>query len=162
MDQAGDTFVDGSQNAIKEPRADIARATAVYRAGLLGFVMQVQQPVDPRTDERWAGDATFALWSIDTTGDGQPDFELQYYVLDGALGGVVSRPASTDVVCDVEGAYGPEGYSAILDPACLGNPASFSYRVTMYYDTNPKDSNADVASDVTPNGGMSFPVTRPN
>jgi hypothetical protein len=161
-DPTGDTFVDGSQKAIKEPRADIVRTTGAYRSGVIGFVMQLQQPVDPRTDERWAGDATFALWSLDTTGDGQPDFEIQYYVLDGQLGGVVSRPASTDTVCDVEAGYSPEGaYSVFVDPACLGNPASFSYRVTMYYDTNPKDDNADVASDVTPNGGMSFPVVRP-
>jgi hypothetical protein len=162
-DPAGDTFVDGSQKAIAEPRADIVRATAAYRPGVLGFVMQLQQPVDPRTDERWAGDATFALWSVDTNGDGQPDFEIQYYVVDGELGGVVSAPGSTDTLCDIEAAYHPQGaYSAFVDPACLGNPASFSYRVTMYYDTNPKDDNADVASDVAPNGGMSFPVARPN
>jgi hypothetical protein len=161
-DPAGDTFVDGTGKAIKEPRADIVGAGAAYRSGFIAFVMQVQQPVDPRTDARWAADSTFAVWSVDTSGDGQPEFDIQYYAVDGQLGGVVSRPDSTDVLCGIEGAYGTEGYAAIADPACLGHPASFSYRVTLYYDTNPKDSNADVASDVTPNGGMSFPVARPN
>ncbi|MEW6477777.1 MAG: hypothetical protein AB1679_36490, partial [Actinomycetota bacterium] len=161
-DPAGDAVVDGSQKAVNEPRADIVRAGAGYRSGLLIFGLQVQQPVDPRTDERWAGDATFAVWSIDTTGDGQPDFEIQYYALDGQLGGVLSKPNSTEVVCDVEAAYSAEGYSAIVDPKCLGNPASVAFRAMIYYDSNPKDENADVATDVTPNGGMSFPVTRPN
>jgi hypothetical protein len=161
-DPAGDTVVDGTQKAIKEPRGDILRAGAAYRAGFIAFVMQVQQSVDPRTDERWAGDWTYAVWSVDTNGDGAPDYDIQYYFLDGQLGGAVARPNSTDLLCDIESAYGPDGYTAIVDPACLGNPASFSYRLTMYYDLNPKDDNADVAADVAPNGGMSFPVSRPN
>ena len=161
-DPVGDTNVDGTKNSIKEPRADIVRAGAGYRQGFLVFVMQVQQPVDPRTDAQWAGEATFALWSVDTNGDGTPEFEIQYYVVDGQLGGAVSRPSSTDVLCGVEAGYGSDGYSVIVDPACLGNPASTAFRVTLYYDTNPKDANADVATDVAPSGGMSFPVARPN
>lgn len=161
-DPAGDTFVDGSEKALREPRADIVRAAAAYRSDVIAFAMQVQQPVDPRTDEKWAGDATFAQWAVDTNGDAQADFEIQYYVIDGQLGGAVSKPNSTDVLCGVEATYTAQGYSAMVDPACLGNPASVAFRAVMYYDTNPKDENADVASDVTPNGGMSSPASRPN
>jgi uncharacterized protein RhaS with RHS repeats len=123
--------------------------------------MQVQQPTDPRQDKRWAGDSTFAMWAVDTNGNGVPDFEIQYSFDGTGLGGSVSRPGdeSAPSVCKVSAAtYGPDGYSVTVDPACLGNPASFSYRATIYYDTNPKDDNADVVSDVAPNGGMSFPV----
>ena len=127
--------------------------------------MQVQTPSDPRTDERWAGDSTFISWSVDTNGDGTPDFDVQYYVDEGELGGVVSRPAGDEpeVLCEASTAgYGPDGYSLTVPSSCLGDPASFSYRINIYYDTNPKDENADVAADVTPNGGLSFPVTRPS
>jgi hypothetical protein len=162
-DPKGDTFIDGTQDPIKEARADIIRARAVYQPGAIALGMQVDQPTDPRTDDRWASEATFATWSLDTNGDGTPDFEVQYFVHEGQFGGSVSRPGAADggVVCDVSAAdYGPEGYSVAFPSSCIGEPASFSYRVTMLYDTNPKDENADVASDVAPNGGMSFPVSR--
>lgn len=158
-DPAGDTFVDGTRNAIKEGRADIVRAAHVYRRNVIGLAFQVSQPVDPRQDERWAGDSTLAAWEVDTTNDGKPDYEVQYFVLEGNLGGSVSRLGETDVACDAaEALYGADGYALAIDPGCLGNPESFSYRLTMYYDTNPKDESADVASDVTPNGGWSFPI----
>jgi hypothetical protein len=162
-DPAGDTFVDGTQAPIKEGRADIVRSRAVYEPGKVTFVVQVDQPSDPSKDERWAGDSTFASWSVDTNGDGNPDFDVQYFIDAGAYGGVVSKPgaAEPEVVCKVDTAgYGPEGYSVTVPSFCLGDPASFQYRVTMYYDTNPKDENADVASDVAPNGGQSFPISR--
>ncbi|MCA1846234.1 MAG: hypothetical protein LC792_24180, partial [Actinobacteria bacterium] len=162
-DPAGDTFVDGTQDPIKETRADIVRARAAYGPGAITLTFQVAQPTDPRTDAKWASDSTFADWSVDTNGDGTPEFDIQYYFDGDTLGGTVSPPGSEDVVCEADTAgYGPDGYSLTVAPACLGNPASFSYRVTTFYDTNPKDANADVASDVTPNGGLSFPVTRPS
>jgi hypothetical protein len=159
-DPVADTFVDGTNRPIKEARADIVRASATYRPGAITLAFQVQRPVDPLQDERWAGDATFAAWAVDTNGDGTPDYEIQFYALDGRLDGVVYRPGTTDALCNVTSSYGPDGYSLVVKPNCLGNPASFAFRLAMYYDTNPKDDNADVASDVTPNGGMSFPVGR--
>ena len=162
-DPTGDTFVDGTQAPIKEGRADIVRSRAVYEPGKVAFVIQVDQPSDPSKDERWAGESTFASWSVDTNGDGKPDFDVQYFIDEGVYGGVVSKPgaAEPEIVCEVDTAgYGPEGYSVTVPSSCLGDPASFQYRVTIYYDTNPKDENADVASDVAPNGGQSFPISR--
>jgi hypothetical protein len=46
-----------------------------------------------------------------------------------------------------------------LDPACIGNPRSFSYRATVFYDTNSADESGVVATDAAPNGGWSKGVT---
>jgi hypothetical protein len=162
-DPAGDAVVDGTQDPIKEGRVDIVRTRAVYEPGRITFTVQVDEPSDPSTDERWASDSTFANWEVDTNGDGQADFEVQYYIDEGTYGGVVSKPgaAEPEIACEVETAdYGPEGYSITVPASCLGDPASLQYRVTMFYDTDPKDENADVGSDVAPNGGMSFPISR--
>jgi hypothetical protein len=162
-DPKGDTVIDGTQDPMKEGRADIVRTRAVYEPGKITLGLQVDQPSDPSKDERWAGDATFISWSVDTNGDGTPDFEVQYFIDAGKYGAVVSRggQAGADVVCqDDTASFGADGYSLTIPSSCLGDPASFSYRVTTYYDTNPKDENADVASDVAPNGGMSFPISR--
>lgn len=163
-DPAGDTFVDGTTKPIRENRADIVRAGAAYGPGGIRFTMQLQQPDDPLQDKNWAADTTFVMWSVDTDADGKPDYDIQL-ARDGAgLVGVVSRSGDTGpAVCDASGAsYGADGFSATVDPGCLGNPVAFAFRATTYYDANPKNDNADVASDVAPNGGLSFPVTRPS
>jgi hypothetical protein len=165
-DPEGDTFIDGTSDPITEPRADVVRTGVVYEPDWITFSLQVKEPTDPRADARWAGDSSFAAWSVDTNRDGTPDFEVQYFVADGALGGSVSKLApdgSSEVVCDAHTAnYTTGGSSVTVASDCLGKPASFAYVLTIYYDTNPKDPNSDVASDVTPNGGLSFPVTRPS
>ncbi|HEV7864596.1 MAG TPA: hypothetical protein VGR20_17950 [Acidimicrobiia bacterium] len=162
-DPVGDTFVDGTQRPITESRGDIVQTGAAYGPGGLTFSMQVHRPADPRQDSRWSGDSTFALWEADTNGDAVTDYEIQFYIDEGSFGGSVSRPGDPagSSLCDVAATYGSDGYSVTIDPTCLGKPASFAYRATMYYDTNPKDENADVVSDVAPNGGLSFPVTSP-
>jgi len=164
-DPAGDTFVSDSRKPITEPRADIVSAGATYAPGGVTFTLQVRQPDDPRTDPKWASDATYIAWDVDTNGDGRPDFEVQYSWDGKEFGGSVIHPGDDDSVPDVceatSAGYGAAGYSVTIDPACLGNPAALSFSATTYYDTNPKDDNAPVASDVAPDGGMSFPVTRP-
>ena len=164
-DPAGDTTVDGTSDPIKEGRADIVRAGAYYTSNQIILAMQLAQPTDPRTDSHWTGDSTFASWSLDTNGDGKSDYDVQFFFDEGQIGGTVSRPGSNgpDVLCDVtQAAYNADGYGVTVDPSCVGNPASFTYRLEMNYDTNPKDENADVAFDATPNGGWSFPVARPH
>jgi len=166
-DPAGDTFVDGTHKPVTEPRADIVAAGAAYGPGGLTFLLQTRQPDDPKSDPKWASDATYIAWNVDTNGDGKPDFEVQYSYDGTAFTGIVTHPGDDDSVpevCDASTAgYGSAGYSVTIDPvACLGNPASFSFSATIFYDTNPKNDNADVASDVAPDGGLSFPVTRPS
>lgn len=165
VDQPGDTVADGSRKPSRDARADIVRAGAVYGPDGVTFALQVQRPADPRTDERWASDSTYAQWEVDTNGDSVPDFEVQYHVVDEEnLGGSVSKPGDGgEPVCGIHaGTYSAEGYKITVDPACLGNPAAFSYRATLYYDTNPSDENADVVTDTAPNGGWSSSIPRPS
>ncbi|HET9771297.1 MAG TPA: hypothetical protein VFS16_10440 [Acidimicrobiia bacterium] len=162
-DQPGDTVADGSGAALRDSRADIVRVGAVYGPEGVSLAMQVDRPTDPRKDERWAADSTYAQWELDTNGDSVADFEVQYYMIDEEnLGGSVSKPGDTgEPVCDISRAtYSADGYRVTFDAACLGDPASFSYRGTLYYDTNPADENAEVATDAAPNGGWSFPIPR--
>ena len=162
-DAAGDTTVDGTTEFKAEGRADIVRSQAANRAGLVALSVQVRQSVDPKKDSRWGSESTFLAWEIDTNGDGAGEYEVQYFLADGNYGGAVSRPGeSTDeALCDATANYAPDtGYTVVFESSCLGDPASFSYRAGVYYDSDPKDPNADVIFDATPNGGFSFPVAR--
>jgi len=165
-DATGDTFIDGTQNHITEPRADIVKAAAAYDNGNISFALETQKAEDPRTDPNWSSDATYIAFDVDTTGDGKPDFEVQYSYGGTGFGGEVIHPGDDDSVpplCDATAAgYTAPAYWVTINPSCLGNPSSFAFRATTYFDTNPKDDNADVASDVAPNGGMSFAITRPS
>ena len=162
-DSVDDTNVDGTNEVKPEPRADIIRARATNRPASVTLSLQFRQPVDPKTDSRWSSESTFLAWEIDTNDDGAVDYEAQFVVADGDYGGTVTKPGDTseDPLCDAVAGYGPDsGYTLVIESGCLGDPASFSYRAGMYYDTDPKDPNADVIFDATPNGGFSFPVGR--
>ncbi len=162
-DPAGDTVVDGSGASRAEPAADIVSTRAAYQSGAIVLAVGVRQPSDPAQDPHWASDNTYLVWEIDTNGDGTPDFQVQYFLDSGAPVAGVSHPNDTDAasLCPTEAGYSAAGYTVAFDPACVGRPASFAYRVTIYYDTNPKNEDADVVTDVAPNGGLSRPVARP-
>ena len=159
-DPAGDTADDTSRKPVAEARADIVGADAGYGPGGIRFAMQVAQPTDPRSDVRWMADGTYAMWAVDTDGDSAADYEIQYFNDDGELTGSVSRPGQYGAqVCGVSTAtYDTHGYEVTVDPACLGRPASFTYRAQMLYDTNPSDDDSTVAADTAPDTGWSEPV----
>jgi len=117
---------------------------------------------DPGKDPNWASDATFLSWDLDTNGDGATDFVVEWLYDNGKPVVGVSRPNDTQInsVCEGPAVYGQESHAAGFDPKCIGSPPTFSYRVTIYYDTDPKNPNADVITDVAPNGGLSRPVPR--
>jgi len=162
-DPSGDPVVDGSGKPAAVGRADIVRAMADYTARAVVLTAQVAQPVDPKQDPNWISDSTYVSWALDTNGDGVADFEVQYYLASGAPVADVSRAGDTSntPLCSAEAGYTADGYTVAIDPACLGGPATVSFRVTTYYDTDPKNTNSDVATDVSPDGGLSRPVARP-
>lgn len=162
-DRAGDTVVDGTGEPRADARADIVRSEAFYTSNAIIFTVQTGAPVDPSKDPNWESDSTFVTWELDTNDDGAVDYEVQFAFFEGAPIAGVSRPGDSDgeSVCEAEAAYTAERYAVAVDPACAGLPASVSYRVTINYDTDPKNEDAAVVKDVAPDGGMSRPVARP-
>ena len=161
-DAAGDTVVDSSQAPQANARADIVQSRAANTTKGIGLAVRVAEPVNPTRDPYWTSAATFVLWEVDTSGDGNPDFEVEYFVEGGKLIAGVNRVTSSgnQPACEAEAGYTSDNYMVGIDPACLGSPASVSYRATVYYATDPNSQNADSLADVSPDGGMSPPERR--
>ena len=50
------------------------------------------------------------------------------------------------------------GYSLTISPACMGSPASITYRVQLTYDTSPGAAKPPLSFDVAPDQGLAGPV----
>jgi hypothetical protein len=161
-DATGDTVLDDGGPPQANARADIVQSRVANTTKAIGLAVKVAEPVDPTRDPNWASPMTFVEWSVDTTGDGQPDFEIQYFVEGGKLIGGVYKAGNTagQPACEAEAGYTSDSYLVGVDPGCLGSPASLSYRASIYYGTDPKNENADVVTDVSPDGAMSGQVPR--
>jgi hypothetical protein len=161
-DTTGDTVVDDSGAPQANARADIVQSRATNTTKAVGFAVKVAQPADPTGDPTWKSPATFVLWEVDTSGDGKPDFEIEYFVEGGKLFAGVSRGSGNarQAACEAEAGYMSESYVVGIDPACLGSPASLSYRASVYYAADPTNSNSASVTDVSPDGGMTGPVRR--
>ena len=161
-DATGDTVIDDKGTAQANVRADIVQSRVANTTKAIGFAVKVAQPGDPLRDPNWASPATFVEWEVDTTGDGTPDFSVQYFVEGGKLVGGVYKAGNTagQPACEAEAGYTSDSYLAGVDPGCLGSPTSLSYRASIYYTTDPKNENGDVITDASPDGGMSGPVPR--
>jgi hypothetical protein len=157
-DARGDTVIDSSRAPQANDRADMVESRATNTTKAVGLAVKVAQPVDPTRDPIWASAATFVLWEIDTSGDGNPDFEVEYFVEGGKLFAGVSR--GNQAACEAEAGYMSESYVVGIDPVCLGSPASLSYRATVFYAADPSNENTDSITDVSPDGGMSTPLRR--
>lgn len=161
-DPAGDPVVDGTDRRKAENRVDIVRARVAYTPSLIVLNLETAQNTDPASDPQWRSPSTFQSWELDVDGDGKADFDVQYLFDGETVAAGVSRvgDGETDSVCEAEARYWSGGYAVGFDPACVGSPASFSYRAKMYFDTDPADADADVLTDTAPDGGLSRPVAR--
>ena len=143
---------------VHEPRADLTGARATVKSdGSIELTATVAQPTDPATDAAWADAGSLVLWTLDTTGDGVPD----YFV------GLGAAPALTALVMPAPGGSAPAGcnpvadysaarYSVTLPPACVGTPASFRWNAAVYYDVDHTD-DAPGATDTAPDGDTLAP-----
>jgi hypothetical protein len=162
-DPVADTVNDTSREPLPEARADIVSASADYGPSGISLTVRPRQPGDPLRDSNWTSEYSFIHWELDVTGDTRSDYIVQYEVYDGDHYGFVDRygaPEDADPLCDLSAAtWSPvNGFSVRFEPNCLGNPASFSYRVAIYYDTRAGDDDAPAASDRVPDRGFAGPV----
>jgi hypothetical protein len=161
-DRSGDTLEDSNGTPLNAPRGDIVSAALDYTADQIRLALQVSQPTDPATDPKWASDATFLWWPLDTTGDGKVDYVAQFSLDTRGLTGIVTRPDAPDGaphVCEAQASYSASsGYVLGLQPSCVGSPSAISYRAIMYYDTDPGNDKAPVSIDTAPDKSLAGPV----
>ncbi|HZI38971.1 MAG TPA: hypothetical protein VFF24_11755 [Acidimicrobiia bacterium] len=139
------------------PRADITEASLEYAPGWIRMKVQVKNPTDPLKDPAWS-DRSDAEWALDTNKDGQPEFTVEFASDKGELYGAVFDVAKPDdkSLCEADSAgFSPQdGYTLVIDPKCIGNPTSLGYSVAIFFDTNPKDEKAPMATDRVPDQGF--------
>jgi hypothetical protein len=164
-DPVGDVINRDSNVKLPSARTDIV--SAAVDSGAQGIVLsfRTQEQGDPATDANWASPNTFVSWQIDSNGDGKVDDLVRYSADRATPGGIAadlthwSGPGAPAKHCDATGTFGAAtGYTLTVDPACLGNPASISYRVQLTYDTSPGAAKPPLAFDVAPDQGLAGPV----
>jgi ribosomal protein L24E len=163
-DPTGDvTADDAAATPVNEPRADVTAASAEYRTNEIALTVNVVAPTDPRTDPNWKNGASSAIWGLDTTGDNNTDFLVSMVNAGGYMtAGVVRLDDPTTVLCLGAATFDGATYAATIDPACVGNPASFKWGGGMVYDTKPADPKSPLAGDGAPDGdAMAGPLLAP-
>ena len=163
-DPPGDTVNGDNDSPVDVPEADVLRSAIIVRADGIRLNVKVRKPTAPLTDRKWVGDEsdTGIDWELETTGDDKPDFVADYYTDSGKITGDVYRASDADLdepptLCQLKSAaFDPEiGYTAVVDPACVGNPDGVAYTATFSYDTDPTKADGVVAEDTAPDSGMS-------
>ena len=156
-DGAADVLNTITSAVFDNPRADITEASVEYAPGWIRMKVQVKTPTDPVKDAAWS-DKSDAEWALDTNNDGKPEFTAEFATDNGELYGAVFDVNKPDEksVCDADSAsFSPQdGYTLVIDPKCLGNPKTLGYSVAIFFDTNPKDDNAPMATDRVPDLGF--------
>jgi hypothetical protein len=157
VDGAADVINTITSSVFDNPRADITGASVEYAPGWIRMKVQVKNGTDPLKDDAWS-DRSDAEWVLDTDADGMPDYTVEFASDKGELYGAVFDVAKPDEksACDADSAsYSPQdGYTLVIDPACIGKPQKLGYAVAMFFDTNPKDDKAPMATDRVPDQGF--------
>jgi hypothetical protein len=157
VDAAADVVNTDTAATFDNPRADIVGASLEYAPGWIRMKVQVKQPTDPLKDGAWS-DRSDAEWALDTNADGKPEYTVEFATDSKELYGAVFDVNKPDdkSLCDADSAgFTPEdGYTLVIDPKCIGNPKTVGYSVAIFFDTNPKDDKAPMATDRTPDQGF--------
>ncbi|HEV7685737.1 MAG TPA: hypothetical protein VGQ80_04155, partial [Acidimicrobiia bacterium] len=136
VDGVGDVINTVTSGVFDNSRADITSASLEYAPGWIRMKAQLKTPTDPLKDPTW-NDGNDLEWALDTNGDGQPDYTVEFATNKGELYGAVfdATKPSEKSVCDADSAsFSPQdGYTLVIDPKCIGNPKSLGYAATMYF-----------------------------
>ena len=157
VDGASDVINTITSSVFENPRADITGASLEYAPGWIRMKVQVKNGTDPLKDDAWS-DRSDAEWVLDTNADGMPDYTVEFATDNGELYGAVfdANKADEKSACDADSASysAQDGYTLVIDPACIGKPQKLGYAVAMFFDTNPKDDKAPMATDRVPDQGF--------
>jgi hypothetical protein len=163
LDGVGDVLDTLTSNRAVDPGADITEASVEYAPGWIRMKVKLDAPIDPLRNPRWS-DQSYVEWSFDTSGDGNPDYTAEFATEKGELYGAIFDASKPDdpSLCDADSAgFSPQdGYTLVIDPACIGAPKTMGYAVEMFFDTNPNDDKAPMLTDWVPDQGFR-PVTAP-
>lgn len=152
-DKAGDTEVDEGQ-PIAAPRADIVSAQAEMTGTDVVLRYAAAESVDPISDPNWNSDESYTDFYLDTNGDGEAEWDVEYGVSGGALYATVIKVADDSDACEGKAAFENGQYVATVPKDCVGSPASFSYSVETNYDTDAAKPGAPEAYDIAPDDSM--------
>jgi hypothetical protein len=164
-DPVGDVINRETNAKLGSAPTDIVSTTVDSGAQGIVLTFRTQEMSDPTTDAHWASPNTFVSWQVDSSGDGKVDDLIRFSLDRDTAGKLVgdlthwSGPGQPAKHCDVPAAFDPNvGYTLTIAPACMGNPASISYRVQLTYDTDPSAQKPPLAFDVVPDQGLGAPV----
>lgn len=157
VDGAGDVVNTATSSLFDNPRADITEASLEYAPGWIRMKVKSKNLTDPLKDEVWS-DKNDAEWVLDTTGDGMPEYSVEFATDKGELYGAVfdvTKPEDKSL-CDADSAsYSPEdGYVLVIDPACIGKPQTLGFAVAIFLATEPGKDDTPLATDRVPDEGF--------
>lgn len=145
-DVAGDTLRHEDDAPAPDDRADILKA-CVSSGPKFTFFIGVDRVTDPTTDPGWQR-ATFIGWFIDTDGDAEAEFFLDYSLDPGTAAEAAAVKADVkdirgtdDVkICEIDGQVTDTGYAVSgLDASCLDGATTVQASPAMYYDRGEDD-----------------------
>jgi hypothetical protein len=117
----------GTTTVPNEPKADIVAASATYQAGAIVLSARMAQPVNAASDASWG--QSVVTWFIDTTGDKNFDFSIEWGADAGRLYADVYNTGDSPI-CAGQGqpSIGSDGsYIVTVNPKCFGNPSAFNW-----------------------------------
>ncbi|GGK40346.1 hypothetical protein GCM10010124_36350 [Pilimelia terevasa] len=148
---------DDDDKLVQVPHADVVSAGVTRTATKLELRYATRTARDPVGDPNWTSDSTYTDILLETTGDADPDFDVEYGVSEGELYVDVYRVDDRDeppVLCAGDAEFTGDTHVATVALACLGDPATVGYRVETVYDQDVAAEDSRAAYDFAPDEGF--------